>query len=139
MKEYRLGDIIDIKHGYAFDGEHIVQEDNGYSLLCNIGRTVKIKYFNDQKPLINAKVIIALNMTDILEKKGLVVHEEVLSRLLNTTVIKISALKNTGVDHLIQHIKDNEILENKGLTIFNSSIEKEISNITSKIDSSKVC
>lgn len=33
MKEYRLGDIITIKHGYAFDGEHIVQEDNGIVLV----------------------------------------------------------------------------------------------------------
>lgn len=33
MKEYRLGDIIDIKHGYAFDGDHIVQEDNGIVLV----------------------------------------------------------------------------------------------------------
>lgn len=53
----------------------IVQEDNGYSLLCDIGRTVKIKYFNDQKPLINAKVIIALNDAvlangDIVNVKG---------------------------------------------------------------------
>ena len=34
MKEYRLGDIITIKHGYAFDGEHIVQEDNGIVLVA---------------------------------------------------------------------------------------------------------
>ena len=33
MKEYRLGDIIEIKHGYAFAGEHIVQEDNGIVLV----------------------------------------------------------------------------------------------------------
>lgn len=33
MKEYRLGDIITIKHGYAFDGEHIVQENNGIVLV----------------------------------------------------------------------------------------------------------
>ena len=33
MTEKRLGDIIDIKHGYAFDGEHIVSDDNGIVLV----------------------------------------------------------------------------------------------------------
>ena len=33
MTEKRLGEIIDIKHGYAFDGEHIVSDDNGIVLL----------------------------------------------------------------------------------------------------------
>lgn len=33
MKEYQLSDLIEIKHGYAFDGEHIVTEDNGIVLV----------------------------------------------------------------------------------------------------------
>ena len=33
MKHYRLGNLIDIKHGFAFDGEHIQEEDNGVVLV----------------------------------------------------------------------------------------------------------
>lgn len=57
MKEYRLGDIIDIKHGYAFDGDHIVQEDNGIVLVTpgnfRIGggfQEEKYKFFTGETP-----------------------------------------------------------------------------------------
>lgn len=57
MKEYRLGDIIDIKHGYAFDGEHIVQDDNGIVLVTpgnfRIGggfQEEKCKFFTGEIP-----------------------------------------------------------------------------------------
>lgn len=33
MKEYCLKNIIRIKHGFAFDGEHISQDDNGIVLV----------------------------------------------------------------------------------------------------------
>jgi len=33
MKEYRLSDILDIKHGFAFDGEYISSNDNGIVLV----------------------------------------------------------------------------------------------------------
>lgn len=33
MNQYRLGDLIDIKHGYAFKGDHIVTDDNGIVLV----------------------------------------------------------------------------------------------------------
>ena len=57
MKEYRLGDIIDIKHGYAFDGDHIVQDDNGIVLVTpgnfRIGggfQEEKCKFFTGEIP-----------------------------------------------------------------------------------------
>ncbi len=33
MRKYRLADIIDIKHGFAFDGEYISTNDNGIVLV----------------------------------------------------------------------------------------------------------
>ena len=90
-------------------------------------------YLTTQLLELDAKVIIALNMCDILEKKGLVLHEEKLSEALNTTVIKISALKNSGIDHLIQHIRDNEIMDSVDVPLFNSDIEEEIEHIKSQL------
>lgn len=106
-------------------------------LIINIVDSTSLErslYLTTQLLELDAKVIIALNMTDILEKKGLVVHEDVLSNMLNTTVIKISALKNTGIDHLIQHIKDNEIKETGLLSIFKENIEEAIESIEKKLE-----
>ena len=72
-------------------------------------------------------------MADILEKKGLVVHEEKLSQVLNATVIKISALKNMGIDHLIQHIRDNELMDSVDVPLFNEDIENEIVKIQNQL------
>lgn len=33
MNQYQLGDIIEIKHGFAFSGEYITEEDNGVVLV----------------------------------------------------------------------------------------------------------
>ena len=90
-------------------------------------------YLTTQLLELDAKVIIALNMCDILEKKGLVLHEEKLSEALNTTVIQISALKNTGIDHLIQHIRDNEIMDSVDVPLFNDDIEEEINHIKAQL------
>lgn len=57
MKQYCLGNVIDIKHGFAFDGEHITQEDNGIVLVTpgnfKIGggfQEEKCKFFNGEIP-----------------------------------------------------------------------------------------
>ncbi len=57
MKEYCLGDLIDIKHGFAFDGEHIISDDNGIVLVTpgnfKIGggfQEEKCKFFSGDIP-----------------------------------------------------------------------------------------
>ena len=50
-------------------------------------------YLTTQLLELNVRVIIALNMTDILEKKGIVIDVEQLQRDLGVQVCKISALK----------------------------------------------
>ena len=50
-------------------------------------------YLTTQLLELNERVIIALNMTDILEKKGIVIDVEQLQRDLGVQVCKISALK----------------------------------------------
>ena len=57
MKEYCLGDLISIKHGYAFDGDHITSEDNGIVLVTpgnfKIGggfQEDKCKFFSGEVP-----------------------------------------------------------------------------------------
>ena len=46
---------------YVSKINEITRKDDGYSLLCDIGKIVKIKYKGDKEPLLNSNVIIALN------------------------------------------------------------------------------
>lgn len=56
-KKVKLGEIIDIKHGYAFSGEHIIEEDNDIVLVTpgnfRIGggfQERKCKYYDGEIP-----------------------------------------------------------------------------------------
>lgn len=64
----------------------------------------------------NCKIIVALNMADKLEEKGLTIDEKKMEEMLGTKVLKISALKETGIDELIKEInkplksKENKVI-----------------------------
>ena len=47
-------------------------------------------------------VVIALNMTDLLEKRGIKIDTNRLSMLLDCLIVETSALKQTGLDTLIE-------------------------------------
>ena len=47
-------------------------------------------------------VVIALNMTDLLEKRGIKIDTNRLSMLLDCPIVETSALKQTGLDALIE-------------------------------------
>ena len=85
-------------------------------------------YLTTQLLELDCKVIVALNMVDIAQKHGLFIDTHILSSMLGTKVIEISALKGTGIDELIQYIKQ-DFIENKP-HIYSSSIENSIFAIT---------
>lgn len=64
----------------------------------------------------NCKVIVALNMADKLEEKGLSIDEKKMEEMLGAKVIKISALKETGIEELIKEI-DKPIKRNENKVI----------------------
>lgn len=86
-------------------------------------------YLTTQLLELDTNVIVALNMCDALEAKGITINEKKLSSNLHTSVVKISALKNTGIDTLIDLVKNNSYIENKHKTIFNKDLENLISSI----------
>ena len=47
-------------------------------------------------------VVIALNMTDLLEKRGIKIDTKRLSMLLDCSIVETSALKQTGLDALVE-------------------------------------
>ncbi len=91
-------------------------------------------YLTTQLLELDCKVIIALNMVDILENKGISINENGLEKAFGTSVIKISALKEIGIKDLIKGIKlPNKKGTNK-LKIFDTNLENIITNTEHKLD-----
>jgi type I restriction enzyme S subunit len=76
-KEYRLGDFIDVKHGFAFTGKHITEEATNNILVtpgnfCIGGgfKTTKFKYFNSGFPeeYVLHEGDIVVTMTDLSQE-----------------------------------------------------------------------
>jgi len=81
-------------------------------------------YLTTQLLELDCKIIIALNMVDILEKKGFIINEKELERSLQTKVLKISALKGTGIDRLI--IEIGEANKKRNLSFYDVQTEQRI-------------
>lgn len=84
-------------------------------------------YLTTQLLELDCKVIVALNMVDILEKKGQIINEKRLEQILCTKVIKISALKETGINELIEEIDEPKSLNFQ--YIYDGRIEEAIKQI----------
>ncbi|MCI2068228.1 MAG: ferrous iron transport protein B [Bacilli bacterium] len=101
-------------------------------LIINIIDATSIErslYLTTQLLELNAKVVIALNMADIMQARGVFIDVDKLSKLLHTTVVKVSALKKTGIDALIKTIESGEVMENNHQPIYPLSIEECLSSI----------
>ncbi len=68
-------------------------------------------------------VIVALTMTDILERKGFKIDINKLSKLLNIDVVKVDGRTGKGVEQLIDKVKNK--LENQDKNFYEINIIKE--------------
>ncbi len=115
-----------------------VVEENP-DLIINIVDSTSIEralYLTSQLLELNKKVLVVLNMEDILEKKGYKIDSQKLSEKLGTTVVSISALKKTGIKELIQTIDESDRLvkTNTEKPFFPNEMETLITDIISKLD-----
>ena len=69
-------------------------------------------YLTTQLLELNTKVVVALNMMDILENKGIFIDIKQLQNELNVKVCEISALKQTGIEELIKCIQQEKSIKN---------------------------
>lgn len=83
-------------------------------------------------------VVIALNMADLLEKRNIKIDTKRLSMLLNCPIIETSALKQTGLDALVDKAvkvaNKKEVLLPKD--IFSNELEKAIGEVETRLPSS---
>ena len=88
-------------------------------------------YLTTQLMELDCKVIVALNMADLLEKRGIIIDVKKLENALGTKVFKISALKETGIDELVKEIDSKDDLTRT--KTYDEKIEKSILDISKKI------
>ena len=132
-----LGDeLVDLPGVYSLSPYTVEEEvsrkfvlEEKPDMIINIVDATSIErslYLTTQLMELNTKVIIALNMADRLEKKGIYIDAEKLSKEIGTDVVAISALKEIGIDNLkgiIKRNKGNKVISKE---IFKSNIENEI-------------
>ena len=88
-------------------------------------------YLTTQLMEVDTKLIIALNMADVLEKRGIIIDEKLLEKKLGAKVFKISALKETGIDDLVKEIGKKDDIERT--KIFDNQLEEKLTCIESLI------
>lgn len=91
-------------------------------------------YLTTQLLELNIPMIIALNMTDLLEQRGIKIDLKTLENYLDTTILPISATKKTNVFNLIQTIKKMDYRQNNYEHIYDHEMEKCISGIEEELD-----
>ncbi|MDK0559690.1 ferrous iron transport protein B [Clostridium perfringens] len=94
-------------------------------------------YLTTQLIEMGANVVIALNMIDQAESLNIEIDTNKLSKRLGVPIIKTSALKNRGIEELIEtsiYSKKNEKLININ---YGEDIENEIKNLSSLLETYK--
>ena len=135
-------DLVDLPGIYSLSPYTIEEEvsrnfvlQEKPDLIINIVDATSIErslYLTTQLMELDTKVIIALNMADRLEVKGIHIDENKLSQELGTDVVIISALKATGIKELKSTIKKYNKQKVSSNEIFKSEIENEILQIRSR-------
>ena len=86
----------------------------------------------------NLKVVIALNMYDELEQKGIEFHYRELGKMLGIPIIPTVAVKNIGINELVQKITEvynDDDPDVRPVNIYyGNSIEESVTKIQSFID-----
>lgn len=90
-------------------------------------------YLTTQLAELDCPVIVALNMQDMLAKKGFKIDAEKLGEELGVKVVPVSALKGTGIKDLIEAVKEGGEKKEK-IKIFDDAIEEKIEEIEKGLD-----
>lgn len=92
-------------------------------------------YLTSQLLDIGINIVIALNMNDLLEKKGIELDEEKLSKELGVSVLKVSAKSGYGIDELVK-IVSKQSFKNyaKDSKIYSKVLEKELNFVQEELN-----
>lgn len=139
-KILKLGaDVVDLPGIYSlspYTSEEIVSRDyllnekpDAVVNIVDANALERSLFLTSQILELGVNVVLAINMSDILEKKGLILDEEKLSQELGITAIKISAKTGEGVDKLLEIIKLKKFKTNINKWTYSNVLENEIKKI----------
>ena len=83
-------------------------------------------YLTTQIMEIDVPVVLALNMMDAVEKRGDSIDANELEKRLGLPVVKISALKGTGLDKLMERAYESCKIPRKGRTVIEDTALKHL-------------
>ncbi len=139
---YELVDLPGIYSLSPYTSEECVSRDfilnEKPDVIINILDATNLErslYLTTQLLELDTKIIIALNMEDLLEKKHIKIDTKKLSSLLKTPVYSISAYKESGIEELIKGI-DKQTNKNF-IKIYNENIENVIKELSVNFDNHK--
>lgn len=113
------------------------------NVIINIVDGTKLErnlYLTLQLMEIGVPIVVAINMMDVVRKNGGKIYIEKLSKILGIKVVEISALKNLGIDNLINttiQVANNKTSPPKFMK-YNSSVENTLQYIESKINNNSI-
>ena len=87
-------------------------------------------YLTTQLLEIDVPVVVALNMADIVRKRGDQIDAEGLSKQLGVPVVEISALRNEGLDTLMEIVYEASSKKRKGQSILE---DKELMHLVNDV------
>ncbi len=126
LSPYTLEEVVSRNYLITNRPDAIINIVDGTNLERNL-------YLTTQVLELGIPVIVAVNMLDILEKKGDKVNLKALSEVLGCEVVAISALKGTGVKELID--KATAIAKEKKITEIVHSFSEAAENIIASVES----
>lgn len=135
--------IVDLPGIYAMDTfsheEKIAKnflEDEDVDIILNIvdgSNLVRNLYLTTQLKQFNKPIILAINMIDVVESKGLEINYDKLSKDLNVTIVPIKAAKGQGIDKLKETIEKNNFKHINDSNKFDFKDEKSAYNYIEEI------
>lgn len=135
--------IVDLPGIYAMDtysNEEKVSkeflETGNVDVILNIIDASNIDrnlYLTTQLKTFKKPIILAVNMIDVAEKKGIKIDYDKLSELLQVTVIPIQASKEFGINEIKEAIKSDNFLKSQDDNNYQFSSEKEAYDFISSI------
>ena len=134
LSPYTLEEVVTRKYLLEQQPDAIINIIDGSNLERNL-------YLTTQLLELQIPMIIAINMMDIVNKQGHSIDIKVLSKHLGCPIVEISALKNKGIDHLINEAltivkKQNVILQHRFAPVLEDCL-KTIEKTLDTVDTSK--
>ena len=139
--EHRVVDLPGTYSLGAYSEDEIVARDyiikENPDVVINVVDATNIErnlYLNSQLLEMGANVVIALNMMDEAEARGIKIDIDKLSKELGVPVIPTVALKKQGIDELIKTSLSKKVNPNKDQKVlfvdYGNELNDEIENIT---------